>query len=70
MKIYEFPDGEYYEVHYQLEQGGDVEFISTYKGKPMRRYETAIKCMEAAKKKHPNAVMWDIALYDRFGRID
>lgn len=64
------PDGEYYEIHYMGEEGGDVEFISTYRGKAMRTKTTALKCLDAVNKKHPNAIMCEIALYDESGRID
>ena len=70
VKSWNSPADEYYEVHYMLDEGNDVEIIDTYRGKAMRKYETAVKCMEAAKKKYPSAVMWDIALYDNSGRID
>lgn len=69
MSMY-LPEGEYYEVHYLLKEGGDVEFVSEYRGKAMRSEMTAIKCMEAEKKKHPQAIGWEIALYDESGRID
>lgn len=65
-----YPDGTYYEVHYQLEECGDVEFVTTYRGKPMRSKLTALKCLEMVKKKYPNAVFIETALYDESGRID
>ena len=65
-----YPDGEYYEVHYMLGEGGDVEIAVNYRGKPMRKRETAVKCMNALKRKYPDAVMWYIGLYDETGRID
>lgn len=69
MSIY-YPDSEYYEIHYAFEDGGDVEFVSSYRGKPIRTYSTALKCLEHEKKKHPNAIWFEIALYDESGRID
>jgi len=65
-----YPNGEYYEVHYQLEEFGDVEFVSSYRGKPMRSISTAEKCLAMVKRKYPNAVFTEIALYDCSGRID
>jgi hypothetical protein len=69
MNMY-YPNKEYYEVHYQLEECGDVEFVSEYRGKAMRKYSTAEKCMEQIKKKIPTAIFFEIALYDESGRID
>lgn len=63
-------DEPYYEIHYMLEEGGDVEYVDEYRGKPIRKYSTAVKVMESLKRKYPNAVMWDIGLYDESGRID
>lgn len=63
-------DDEYYEVHFMIEEGGDVEIVDTYRGKPIRQRATAVKCMNHMKKKYPKAVMWDIGLYDYSGRID
>ena len=69
MSMY-YPDGEYYEVHYQLEPCGDVEFVTTYRGKAMRSEKTANKCLQMVKKKYSNAVFVETALYDESGRID
>lgn len=69
MSMY-YPDGEYYEIHYQLEERGDVEFVSSYRGKAIRSEATARKCLEMIKRKYPKAFAFEIALYDESGRID